>query len=135
MGRIIAALLLTVGTLAGCETRPTNPDATPQATEAALAKKGSSSNSGTRTPHTLQFSTDVNSPPIPTVMLYPGAPFSNLASPNTTITLPDQPELAGCGVDTGGSWAPYAGTWTGYLVVTGSSTSSTLNFTAYAADG
>jgi hypothetical protein len=131
MRRILAALLLAAGITAGCDLDPTVPGTTPAPGEARLSKKKSKTST---TPHTLQFSTDITSEPIPNVMLDPNSPLTNVAHSTTPITLPDVLELLGCGAE-GGNWTPYAGNWTGYLALTGDGSTATLNFTAYAADG
>jgi hypothetical protein len=77
-------------------------------------------------PYTLQFSGDIESGPIPNVMLNSTALLQSVAQAGVHLTLPPTPELAGCGV-TGGSWNPYAGEWPGSLIISKSGGTTTLN--------
>ena len=137
MRGLLAAMLIAAGALTSCDLEPTNPGAAPAPNEAQLAKKPKNSGGSTssKTPHVLQFATDITSAPIADVMMYASAPFSDVAHPTTPITLPDVLELVGCGLTQGGNWTPYAGNWSGYLALTGDGSTATLNYTAYAADG
>ena len=123
MRRILAVSLLLAGVVGGCDFEPTGSTGSSRPAEARFGKKSTTS---TKVPHVIQFSQDVGGGPV-TAMLTAGNPFANFVSPTTTLVLPATPELLGCGAS-GGSWGPYAGTWTGYLAIEGGGTSSTLTF-------
>jgi hypothetical protein len=127
MKRLLALSLLIVA-VAGCEPRLTEPG--PAASTGEFAKKGATS---AAVPHTIQFSGDIVSGPI-SVMASSASPLTGVVSSVTPITLPDLPDLAGCGIG-GGNWGGYSGNWTGYLALSGDGRTSTLNYTAYASDG
>ena len=129
MRRILAVTLLLAGGLGGCDFEATE-SLRSRPSDAPSEKRASTS---TRVPHTITFSGDILSGPV-TVTTSASNPFANLGSPTTPLTLPVTPELLGCG-ETGGNWSPYAGNWTGYLVIEGGASSSTLTFWARDPDG
>lgn len=141
MRRILAALLvlLTAG-VAGCDREPTAPApsaATLTAPSAELGRRKDGKRPrthSTRVAHRVAFAGDLQSGPIADVPLDPAAPLGNVSIPVAPLYLPELLDLLGCGAD-GTSWGPYAGRWTGHLVMTGGARSATINFTAYADDG
>jgi hypothetical protein len=123
----LGTLLFLVGLTAACTESAAGPVAPAAAELAQAAAPGAAL-------YTLQFSGDIESAPLPNVLLNPAVTLANAAYAGTVITLPAVADLAGCGA-AGGNWAPYEGTWKGQLAISQSRGVTTLQIVGRDARG